>query len=624
MLSEHYANEHLGKLLLSQKEYRPFPSIDERQMWEQIPQHVKDYWLQKGLSKLNHAWPTITATQYMDYSRTGNRSRYEQLSWTRRQDLAALIIAECIENEGRFMDDIINGVWCICDELFWGIPGHNYMMRRNDPLPDVADQIIELFSAETAALLVWTYYLLKSRLDAISIMVCERIALEVRKRILEPYLERNDFWWMGFREEEMVNNWNPWCNSNCLLAFLLLEDNAERREAAVVKVMRSLDKFIHQYHSDGGCDEGPQYWTYAGGALFDCLELLYGVSNGKIDIYQTPLIQQIGRYIYKTFIDEAYYANFADGSAIVHIPAELTHRFGRRIGDAKLAGLGTMMLQQQQERATTLQFPSMFRLLPSLFHYSEVENYTGESPHVRDVWLDGIQVMAARERQGTAKGLYVAAKGGHNDESHNHNDVGQFIVYCDGSPMIIDPGVETYTAKTFFSDRYTIWTMQSAYHNLPTVNGVQQMQGRQHRAMDVHYHQEDAFASLSMNIAKAYPDSAEIKHWIRSTTLLRHPQPCIEIKDDFLLQQATDDIVLNLMTPHCPQIDDTGNIVLQDEKEHRVQIQYDADRFTCASEEIALEDENLRNVWGAQIYRIQLKTKTSFDHAAWTLRIRQL
>src|SRR5437868_14155296 len=71
--------------------------------------------------------------------------------------------------------------------------------------------------------------------------------------------------------------------------------------------------------------------------------------------------------------------------------------------------------------------------------------------------------MAARSVPNSAQGLYVAAWGGHNAQSHNHNDVGNFIVYGDGKPVLIDVGVETYSAKTFSPQRYEIWTMQSAY-----------------------------------------------------------------------------------------------------------------------------------------------------------------
>ncbi|MFC5649072.1 heparinase II/III family protein [Paenibacillus solisilvae] len=608
MLAERYVTDNnLREGLLSREDYKPFPAIEERHKWSEIPQSLKKFWMDKGESKLNHPWPTLTATLYMDYIRTGNRVKYDSALLGRRQDLAALVVAECIENEGRFLDDIVNGIWCICEETFWGIPGHGYMMQRQDPLPDVSDPVIELFSAETAALLAWTYYLLRIKLDAVSIMVGERIQLEVKKRILDPYLNRSDFWWMGFNQERMLNNWNPWCNSNCLSAFLLLEDDPQRRAAAVIKTMRSLDHYLERVGSDGGCEEGPKYWIYAGGTLFDCLELLYGASGGMIDIYDEPLIRQIGSYIYKVFIDDSSYANFADSSAKVHIPAELAYRYGRRIQDARLSGLGAMEQKRKREEATQLEFSAMFRLLPALFHYAEIENDVGDAPYIRDAWLDGIQVMAAREQEGSSKGLYLAAKGGHNDESHNHNDIGHFIVYCNGSPMIIDPGVVTYTSKSFFAERYTIWAMQSAYHNLPIINGVEQREGRQHQADDVHYRQEDRLASLSMNLAGAYPDCAEITKWKRSISLIRDPQPYIEIKDCFQLQRASDDITLVFMTPHPPRIEGNGSIVLQDELHNTLIVRYNGDKFVVSAEVISLGDEVMRGIWGDQLFRIKLR-----------------
>jgi hypothetical protein len=100
-------------------------------------------------------------------------------------------------------------------------------------------------------------------------------------------------------------------------------------------------------------------------------------------------------------------------------------------------------------------------------------------PLPRDVWLPEIQVMLARDQVGSSERLCLAAKGGHNAESHNYNDVGNFIVYIDGKPAIVDAGVETYTRKTFSAERYTIWPMQSGYHSLlPTVDGLMQSPGR--------------------------------------------------------------------------------------------------------------------------------------------------
>lgn len=104
---------------------------------------------------------------------------------------------------------------------------------------------------------------------------------EVQARILDPFLARTDFWWMGFGRRGRLNNWSPWCSSTCLSAILLLEEDRGRRAQGVMKVMGILDRFLAGYFPDGGCDEGPSYWTVAGGSLFDCLELLHKRVSGQ-------------------------------------------------------------------------------------------------------------------------------------------------------------------------------------------------------------------------------------------------------------------------------------------------------------------------------------------------------
>jgi hypothetical protein len=121
--------------------------------------------------------------------------------------------------------------------------------------------------------------------------------------------------------------------------------------------------------------------------------------------------------------------------------------------------------------------------------------------------------MTAREKAGSTDGMYVAVVAANNGRSHSHNDTGNFVVYLDGQPVAIDVGVEQYTAKTFGRDRYSIWTMQSAYHNLPTVGAVMQQNGVEYEATDRKYETNDQHATVSFDIAKAYPKEAGIKRW---------------------------------------------------------------------------------------------------------------
>ena len=619
LLSTGYTKEQLVDLLVPHHEFRPFANVSERNFWDAFSRELREAIVTRGEAYRDYAWPTLSAVRYLDYVRTGNRTRYAQLYFDRRFALGTLALAECLEGAGRFLDDIINGIWLICEESSWVVPAHN-SINNDAPLPDVTNPGIDLFAAETGALLSWVCYLLQPVLDDVSPIICQRIRYEVQQRILTPYLTVNSFWWMGVVKSpnHHVNNWNPWCNSNCLTAFLLLETDQSRRVQAVDKCLRSLDHFLAEYHDDGGCDEGPAYWNRAGGALFDCLELLHLASRGKIDVYNEPLIRNIGRYIYRMHIAADWFVNFADCSARLASPDDLVYSYGRRIHDQQMIALGRARFPLNIEEIEFPRWFPMFRVLHTLTQYEQITAASAESPSVRDVWLDGIQVMAARQQERSCQGLFLAAKGGHNNESHNHNDVGSFIVYADGKPAIIDVGVETYTAKTFSSSRYDIWTMQSQYHNLPTVNGIGQQAGSEFRASDVHYSRTDELVEFSLNLATAYPLEAGLERWNRRISVQRGNTSVIEIVDDFTLKQPTQAIMLTFMTPCEHDLSKDGTLLLRLTGGPEIGIAYDPAILAASSERIAIHDERLRSVWGDHVYRILLTVNTSIQAAVWT------
>ena len=213
------------------------------------------------------------------------------------------------------------------------------------------------------------------------------------------------------REGLQINNWNPWCNSNCLSAFLLMEKDHKRRCDGVHKCMRSINIFIDTYQEDGGCDEGSSYWGRAGGSLFDCLELLYGAANGLIDFYTNKKICEIGRFMNRVHIGNRYFINFADGAAKVKIPAELLYRYGKRISDEELSKLAAFENNLQGNEVIWDEIYSLFRVLPIIFDDEIIREKAFPAPLLRDSWIEGIQTMAAREMERATDGLYLAAKG---------------------------------------------------------------------------------------------------------------------------------------------------------------------------------------------------------------------
>ncbi|HSQ74467.1 MAG TPA: heparinase II/III family protein, partial [Bacteroidota bacterium] len=205
-----------------------------------------------------------------------------------------------------------------------------------------------------------------------------------------------------------------------------------------------------------------------------------------------------------------------------------------------------------------------------------------------------------------------------------HNDVGNFVVYKDGQPVIIDVGVETYTAKTFGPDRYSIWTMQSSYHNLPTINGVSQKEGRKYAAKDVSYHVTDAKAALSMEIAGAYPPAAGVQSWRRTVTLERGNE--VIIQDAYELKGKPKGITLALMTCREPVTQIAGTVLLGPSSTLttavRAEVVYDPVLFSVQIEPIDIDDPQLQSSWGKRIWRILLTMKGAAEKGECVIRVR--
>jgi heparinase II/III-like protein len=621
-LARRFAESNAGESLLGSSKWHPFPRADERAPWESLPADARDKVMALGEEYAAKDIPCLPATLYLEFRRVGNRSRFQDVWFERRAMLNGLALAECVEGKGRFLDPLANLAWAICEESSWTLPAHISRQKAGVDLPDTTEPIVALFSAETASSLAWVVYLLEDQLNGVSPQISQRIRREIDQRVLTPYLQRDDFSWMGFTSNHRPNNWNPWINSNVLAATLLLEPDEARRLELVRKVLRSVDRFFVPHPSDGSCDEGPSYWGRAGASLFENLELLHNATQGRFDVYDDPVVQEMGRYIYRMHIAGEVFVCVGDCDVIANPPRDLVHQYGQRIGDPQMQDLAA----SGQVGAELWREPrgpwSIMRILPALFNLSKLRSTEVSPPLVRDVWLGDtdLQLMVARDKAGTTDGLFVAAWGGHNGQSHNHNDVGNFIVYQDGHPVLIDVGRPTYTRQTFSRDRYKIWAMQSAYHNLPTVNGQMQGVGTRYNAADVTYEANDSLAELKMNLAPAYPKSTGIQSWFRTVQLTRGNS--VQITDDFALSAPSSDIAQHLMTPCDVEVLAEGRLRLSDKSTgaHTL-VGYTPPGLHVDIETIELEDAKLAEMWGPRLRRISFRAAKPVKQAAWGVLI---
>ena len=560
------------------------PQADDSFWRDSIPQEMRQRYIEYGEQYLGKQWTVLPWTVFAENKQTGNRVNYEAQCFEKRRQMAALVMAEIIEGRGRFMGDIINGMGSFCEETWWGIPAH---YPKAVPLSEL--QEVDLFNAETASLIVWTKYMLEKQFDTYSPDLNQRIDQEIERRILQPAVEKN-YWW-----KTAGMNWNPWICSNWLACVLICEKDEARKAEAINQIRKATQAFIDAYPEDGGCDEGPGYWDRAAASMFEIMRLLNYDSS-------EPKVQKMAAYTYKTYIGNDYCICFADAhenKAVQQV--NIVYPFGLWLNDQTMRAFGAYLGRTRGVLTNPAalynksgNFPTLGR---ELFFLRYVRDFIAEKPSeplLKDVWLPDLQIMTARRGS-----LFVAMKGGTNGESHNHNDVGSFIVYAPQehsplssslSPLFIDPAVGEYTAKTFSDDRYSIWTMQSQYHNLPQINGIDQKDGKEYTAKMI-CHKD---GQLTLDIAGAYPAEAAVKSWKRTVAAMKSG---ISVTENYELSEYRQPTRLMLITLDPDAIK---------------RIHFDTNQLSATVEDISDKlDPVLQHMWGPKMYRIILTVKSA-------------
>lgn len=597
LLSGKYTEQQLSQVLIPQSAFKPFAD------WSKADPEIGKALIKKAEGYLDYEWPGISAVKSLLIVRNGNRSEYEAISSKKREVLGTLLLAEVYENKGRFLDPIINGVWSICEQSFWGVPAHLPKGKEYNGLMDVSKPFVELFSAETATYLAWVDYFLGDKLDSVSPQIRKRIYYETSRRIFDPLMAQHHGWMSKNANGRRPNNWNPWICSNWLNAVLLLEKDNTKRIAAVHKILGVLDEFLNPYPQDGGCDEGPGYWGAAAASLYDNISLLNLASNNAFAyVYADEKVREMGKFIYRAQISESYFIDFADASPQPGISGGMIYRYGKDIQDPDMMRFGAYYLPREYQ--VNRIGSHYFRHLFALFMQDEFKHAEKGLLLPADFWWPDLQVMIARDQQGSAAGFFVAAKGGNNDESHNHNDIGNYIVYYDGLPVLIDVGSGTYTAKTFSDKRYDIWYNRSDFHNVPTVNGYTQKAGPRFKATEVMYNA----ATFTLDIGSAYPAVAGIEKWQRKIRLNRGKDVVVE--DEIQLKKASP-VIEHLMTGYPVAVVKPGLLVIHQPTQD-LYLHYPSAKFTASVEKVplvAMEDEGVKQKWGDNIYRINLSAR---------------
>lgn len=612
LIKNRYTFEQVKDALIMNQKWVPYPAYSDRAGWDKLMGEYKNGIISNGEKYLDYEWKVVPATAYLAFEQDGNRAIMERPLGANNQAIASLFAAELAEGKGRFIPQIINGVFNACEMTSWALSAHlaglSFCKRS---LPEKGDNTLELTQGGMSQMFSWIMYYLHDEFDKIQPEFSKRFAAEIKYRELDSYLERDDFWWMGLGKNfnnRMLNNWTPWCTANALLSFMLMENDKDRLAQAVWKGIQSVDQYMNCVQGDGGIEEGPSYWSHAPGKLYDYLNALSMITGGKITIFDEKQVRDMGEYIVRSYVGDGWVVNFADASARGGGSGDFIYRYGKAVNSDLMMGYATYLRDKNPNYSISANL-DISRFLESLSYDNEYRNSTCRYEASDYTWYPETEF----HYMSNAKGVFVAARGGFNDESHNHNDIGSVNLYYDNLPVLIDAGVGTYTRQTFSGERYSIWTMQSQYHNVPVINGFAQEYGEKYRASEC----VSTPKSFSVNIAGAYPAEAKVQKWVRSYTL---KGATVKVTDKFSLSEALAPNTLNFLTWGDVDTSVPGIITVKVQG-RTMEMKYDKNTFSADTEVIQLQDRKLSSVWGDEIYRISLKARKLQKSGTYSITI---
>jgi hypothetical protein len=502
--------------------------------------------------------PTLPARLYHEFRQSGRREGYEDAQRARRNMLYRLTLAEWLEGEGRFLPALEEIAWARLEETNWAWPAHARDLDRPDhPTLDLAAAMTALDMAELD-------YLLGDRLSP---NLRLRIRAEVERRAIGAFLDRDDHWWLHTTPQKQVNNWTAVCVAGVVGAALYLETDVTRLARIVTRGLHSLADYLETFDREGGSSEGPDYWTYGFGNYVVLAQLLHARTGGAIDLLEGDYLKSIARFPLNTMLVSGVWTSFSDSdSNPVFHPGLLTH-LAQHLDLPDLLGLG---MRNDFAVETFNQF--CWPLRQFAWPLPETARTADLGPHD---WYDEMGWMISRLDPSDAGSLRLAAKGGHNDEMHNQNDVGSFMVVSGGKVVLTDPGRGRYSKSYFGPERYQNLFASSRGHSVPVVNGSEQAEGREHRAVVVAHTHDDSADRLELDMAAAYPTQAGIAALKRSLVLDRAtPGGRVLLADDYRFA-AEDGLFQSVLVTAMPAEAGNGTVRIGDTSAG-VSVRYDA------------------------------------------------
>ncbi|NHI16598.1 heparinase II/III family protein [Microbacterium excoecariae] len=579
------------------------PDATDRSAWDAVDPGARAALLASADAEAGAPWPELLLRHWTAYGSDGDRLAYENPFFARSERTVRAVLAAALDPTPSRVRQAADGLWLLAEQSSWCWPAHDRSFPAGALVPDPDRPTLDLGAGEAVALVAWADATLGPLLDAHVPGIRARLRREAAARAFDPFLAER-WHWEG--SEARMHNWGPWILGNLLVAALALAEG-DLRDRVAHHAVDGIDRYLAQLPRDGAIDEGFGYWWQGAARALDALSLIDRNTDGAVRRAARPGgdlagLAELVRFPQRAQLGGDWYASWSDAEALAPEPLAW-HALFRAAGLAHVPEARGFAAARRDDAAVLTRANAnaagLGRQLATLLDPEWREAAPGPDPLPADVRLSSIGIGIRRAAAGDARGIALIAKGGHNDEAHNQQDVGSLAIAVDGVPVLIDPGRETYTAATFSERRYDLWHTQSAWHGTALPRGLAQRRG------------PDAVATVTvrahgwtMDLTAAYPlDDGEL--WIREIDL--DGRDHATVRDRWTLSSGEGAGVY--VCAGVPRVTPDGIFVPAARAGRGLRLRHDAADVRVETRRV--EDPFMTRAWGSRVSRIVLASPAS-------------
>lgn len=488
--------------------------------WEQVRTHPYFAKTVEAITKhaedlLKTEPPRVKFSDIHLFVTTGNRSKFQSVHSNYQNRMETYFFMYLLTKDEKYIEPLADIIWNICDFEAWSIPAH-----VSEDLPEERRKTwLDLCSTIMGFRVAEILYFVGDKLPA---LVRKRAEYEVRYRVIDSYAKYNDFWWM-----RADNNWSAVC-VGAVLATYLYAATKEETDAQLPRMIETIKCYLRGFDEEGCCLEGYGYWNY--GFSHFCLfaSMLREYTDGEIDLFKDEKVHAIARFQQNTSINDTQCISFSDCGVAFRPSGWLSHFLKNEYPDIEIPSIPYSKETAPALRYILWQDPSLAdcKMNPKNHIYHNNQWFIYRSPAYN-----------------------FACKAGHNNEPHNHNDVGSFLISKNNKVTFTDPGGGEYTRQYFSSERYTILATSSRGHSVPIINGQFQTTGK--KKSEIYEEKTDRYA-FSMENAYNVPSLTSLKRDIQCLS------DSVVLTDTYEFSENPESIRERFVSLQKPEVTDDG------------------------------------------------------------------